>query len=121
MTQTLVFNPDTKTEEPNIYAIILIQDTSQLHAKEEQEHARLQAAFDEMRTANRAKTDFLSRMNHDIRTPLNGIIGLLKIDEDHFDNMEDVQKCLAAGMNAHLAKPFKIEDVTAALVKYRRK
>ncbi len=92
MTQTLVFNPDTKTEEPNIYAIILIQDTSQLHAKEEQEHARLQAAFDEMRTANRAKTDFLSRMSHDIRTPLNGIIGLLKIDEDHFDNMELVKE-----------------------------
>ena len=36
--------------------------------------------------ANMAKSRFLSRMSHDIRTPLNGIIGLLKIDEDHFDD-----------------------------------
>lgn len=88
MTQTVVYDPDTLSEVPMIYAIILMQDTSQMHARDEQEHARLQAAFDEMRTANRAKTDFLSRMSHDIRTPLNGIIGLLKIDEDHFDNRE---------------------------------
>ena len=38
--------------------------------------------------ANAAKTDFLSRMTHDIRTPLNGIIGLLKIDEKHKDDVE---------------------------------
>ncbi len=88
MTQTVVFDSDTRTEMPVVNAIILLQDTSQMHAREEQEHARLQAAFDEMQTANRAKTNFLNRMSHDIRTPLNGIIGLLKIDESHFDNKE---------------------------------
>lgn len=36
--------------------------------------------------ANAAKTDFLSRMSHDIRTPINGIVGLLDIDEAHFDD-----------------------------------
>lgn len=36
--------------------------------------------------ANAAKSDFLSRMTHDIRTPLNGIIGLLKIDEKHMSD-----------------------------------
>ena len=88
MTQTIVFDSETRSEMPVVNAIILLQDTSQMHAREEQEHARLQAAFDEMQTANRAKTNFLSRMSHDIRTPLNGIIGLLKIDEDHFDNKD---------------------------------
>lgn len=88
MTQMVVFDSDTCTEMPVVNAIILLQDTSQMHAREEQEHARLQAAFDEMQTANRAKTNFLNRMSHDIRTPLNGIIGLLKIDESHFDNKE---------------------------------
>ena len=88
MTQTVVYDSETRAEMPEVNAIILLQDTSQMHEKEEQEHARLQAAFDEMQTANRAKTNFLSRMSHDIRTPLNGIIGLLKIDEDHFDNKE---------------------------------
>ena len=33
--------------------------------------------------ANAAKTSFLSRMSHDIRTPLNGIIGLIAIDDAH--------------------------------------
>ena len=88
MTQTIVFDTELSCEMPVVHAIILLQDTSQMHARDEQEHARLQAAFDEMRTANRAKTDFLSRMSHDIRTPLNGIIGLLKIDEAHFDDKE---------------------------------
>ncbi len=88
MTQTVVLDEDTLTEMPVVRAIVLLQDTSNMHAREEQEHARLQAAFDEMQTANRAKTNFLSRMSHDIRTPLNGIIGLLKIDEDHFDDKE---------------------------------
>ena len=31
-------------------------------------------------------------MSHDIRTPLNGIIGLLKIDEEHFDDKELVKE-----------------------------
>lgn len=42
---------------------------------------------DDARAANSAKTNFLSRMSHDIRTPLNGIIGLLKIDEKHPEDM----------------------------------
>ena len=68
MTQTIVFDTELSCEMPVVHAIILLQDTSQMHARDEQEHARLQAAFDEMRTANRAKTDFLSRMSHDIRS-----------------------------------------------------
>lgn len=38
--------------------------------------------------ANQAKTQFLSRMSHDIRTPLNGIVGLLEIDAKHADDRE---------------------------------
>ncbi|MFR5639790.1 MAG: ATP-binding protein [Butyricicoccus sp.] len=86
MTQTTMFDPEINAEMPMVTAIILLQDTSQMHARDEQENARLQAAFDEMRIANRTKTEFLSRMSHDIRTPLNGIIGLLQVDETHFDD-----------------------------------
>ena len=88
MTQIVVYDEETMSEIPTVYAITLLQDTSQRHKQEELEHARLQAAFDEMRTASQAKTDFLSRMSHDIRTPLNGIIGLLNINEKHFDESE---------------------------------
>ena len=36
--------------------------------------------------ASVAKTEFLSNMSHDIRTPINGIMGMLDIAEDNFDN-----------------------------------
>ncbi len=46
----------------------------------------LEASLKREAKANAAKTSFLSRMTHDIRTPLNGIIGLLKINEAHAEN-----------------------------------
>lgn len=48
----------------------------------------LHQAVDQADRANAAKTSFLSRMSHDIRTPLNGIIGLLEIDQAHPDDLE---------------------------------
>lgn len=54
----------------------------------EQKNRELNAAVKQAESANAAKSSFLSRMSHDIRTPLNGIIGLLNIDEAHFDNQE---------------------------------
>ena len=48
----------------------------------------IKKSADEAKAANTAKTGFLSRMSHDIRTPLNGIIGLLHIDEAHPDDKE---------------------------------
>lgn len=50
-------------------------------------NAQLEQAVQRETKANAAKTNFLSRMTHDIRTPLNGIIGLLKIDEAHADDI----------------------------------
>ena len=49
---------------------------------------QLEESVKREKKANSAKTNFLSRMTHDIRTPLNGIIGLLKIDEAHPDDLE---------------------------------
>lgn len=61
----------------------------EVHARELQsKNEQLEQAVQRERKANLAKTNFLSRMTHDIRTPLNGIIGLLKIDEIHPDDLE---------------------------------
>lgn len=51
----------------------------------EQQKSELQAAYTQAQHANSAKSDFLARMSHDIRTPINSIIGLLEIAE-HFSS-----------------------------------
>lgn len=57
----------------------------------ESKNEQLREAVIRAERANAAKTNFLSRMSHDIRTPLNGIIGLLKIDEAHADDPEMIR------------------------------
>ena len=51
---------------------------------------KLQAAAREAAAANKAKTDFLSTMSHDIRTPMNAIIGLTTIAEKNLEDAESV-------------------------------
>lgn len=74
-----------KTEKDYQKHQLVIQNeyTKQLEDKNKQ----LEDAVIRADKANMAKSNFLSRMSHDIRTPLNGIIGLIKIDEDHFDDI----------------------------------
>ena len=55
---------------------------------------KLQAAAREAAAASRAKTDFLSTMSHDIRTPMNAIIGLTTIAEKNLGDTESVRENL---------------------------
>lgn len=57
----------------------------------ESKNLELKEAVFQAQKANAAKSSFLSRMSHDIRTPLNGIIGLIKINETHMDDRELVK------------------------------
>ena len=52
---------------------------------------KLHAAAKEAASANKAKTDFLSAMSHDIRTPMNAIIGLTAVTKNGLDNPELVR------------------------------
>ena len=67
-------------------------DVTDIVLTDRRREAELKAAKEEAERANAAKTSFLSRMSHDIRTPLNGIIGLLKIDGMHEDDKELVKR-----------------------------
>jgi len=67
--------------------------TNQAHQKKEQEKdekykAELLIAAKKAESANEAKTEFLQRMSHDIRTPINGICGMIDMAEHYADDME---------------------------------
>ena len=67
--------------------------TNQAHQKKEQEKdekykAELLIAAKRAEAANEAKTEFLQRMSHDIRTPINGICGMIDMAEHYADDME---------------------------------
>ena len=55
---------------------------------------RLQVTAREAESANKAKTDFLSTMSHDIRTPMNAIIGLTTIAEKNLGDVESTEESL---------------------------
>lgn len=55
---------------------------------------KLRKSIEETRNANLAKTQFLSAMSHDIRTPMNAIIGMTEIAMKHTDNSARVSDCL---------------------------
>lgn len=54
----------------------------------------LAAAREEAEEANKAKSEFLSNMSHDIRTPMNAIIGMTAIATSNMDNRDKVMECL---------------------------
>lgn len=54
----------------------------------------LEEARRDAENANRAKSEFLSNMSHDIRTPMNGIIGMTEIASANLDNTRKVEECL---------------------------
>lgn len=58
-------------------------------------HNELEGAVSAANKANEAKTDFLSRISHDIRTPMNGIMGMTHIAKTNINNKEKVSYCLS--------------------------
>ena len=70
------------------------------HRKQEQEKdekykTELLRAAKKAEAANEAKTEFLQRMSHDIRTPINGICGMIDVADHYADNMEKQTECRA--------------------------
>ena len=69
-------------------------DVTDMLAAERHTKETLERALELAEEANKAKSDFLSTMSHDIRTPMNAIIGMTTLAEVHLDNREKVLDCL---------------------------
>lgn len=82
-----------------IYLIIFIDITDITELREMQKQlteqkTALQEALTVAERANQAKSDFLSRMSHDIRTPMNAVLGMTKIAAAHVHDPERVLDCI---------------------------
>lgn len=74
--------------------LVAIQDVTDVKAEELRAHIALEDAFKAAEHASQAKSDFLNSMSHDIRTPMNSIMGLTAIAGMHVNDPERVRECL---------------------------
>ena len=77
---------------PSFYSVMV--DVSEGKAQQEFQHKALEEAFNAARQANTAKANFLSSMSHDIRTPMNAIMGMTTIASANVNDPVKVQDCL---------------------------
>ena len=77
-----------------ISILYAVQDITERKNKEIESRIALQEAFDAAEAANNAKSEFLSRMSHDIRTPMNAVMGMTAVAAMHMDDRERVTDCL---------------------------
>ena len=69
--------------------------TLELNSKLKESHKELETALLRAESANSAKTTFLNNMSHDIRTPMNAIIGFTSLAASHVDNKAKVKEYLS--------------------------
>ena len=77
-----------------VKALLASMDVSQEKKAEIESHRALKEAYRAAENASRAKTEFLSNMSHDIRTPMNAIVGLTAIAGANIENPDKVIECL---------------------------
>lgn len=90
---TLCVARDAKDAPTDV--LITIQDVTEEKAAELASHQALEDAFRAAEHASQAKSDFLNSMSHDIRTPMNSIMGLTAIASMHADDPDRVRECLS--------------------------
>ena len=86
-----VDNDEMSTGE---HVLLLIQDITEQKEKEIEYQRTLQEAYEIAERANQAKTNFLNNMSHDIRTPMNAIIGFTSLAATHIEDSERLRDYL---------------------------
>lgn len=95
---TATFTDQLQNGVPISYTVMIditdITEQRELQKKLEQQSKQLKEALDSAEKANQAKSDFLARMSHDIRTPMNAIIGMTAIAKAHINEQERMLDCM---------------------------
>lgn len=95
----------------NAYMNFRMEEIKELNNELAQERQKLEVALASAEHANRAKTVFLNNMSHDIRTPMNAIIGFTSLAATHVDNKEQVQDYLGKIMTSSQHLLSLINDI----------
>ena len=74
--------------------LMACKDETKLKIEEIRKREMLKDACRQAENASRAKSDFLSKMSHDIRTPMNAIVGMTALAGNYLDDKEKVKECL---------------------------
>lgn len=93
------------------YVLAGFRNIDEMVRKEQEQKHALKEALAEAQHANHAKTTFLNNMSHDIRTPMNAIIGFTSLASTHIDNREQVQNYLGKIMTSSRHLLSLINDV----------
>ena len=74
--------------------LLAFREINQSKIQQLEQTRMLRESLDSARTANQAKSDFLSRMSHDMRTPMNAVIGFAGMAKNNLDRPEKAADCL---------------------------
>lgn len=91
--QMLLIPATNNTDGKLKKVILVIRDVTQQKKKEMAYQEELRQIAQEAKKANEAKSDFLRRMSHDVRTPINGIRGLVNIGKASVEDRSKVMDC----------------------------
>ena len=91
---TLITNREIKLEKERLFVAIVRDITEERKQKEEMEeiHHNLIIAKDDAETANKMKTQLLANITHELRTPMNSILGFSKLINKHLNNVDKIEE-----------------------------
>ena len=92
MSQDTVYDNEKEREHTVVVrGIIMFRNTSEFHEKDQKEKEQLQIAYEKADMESKTKTEFMNRMSHDLRTPINGILGMIHVIRKSWNNQEKLE------------------------------